>query len=82
MEPPKFEVCFTPKSGHSEAHAGLLLVTHKRHFASMDSPVIGLDVQAGTRWPAVGHGITELITFGRYLSSQTTDQGLAGAQAA
>ncbi len=28
IQPPEIEVCFTPKSGHSEAHAGLPLLTH------------------------------------------------------
>ncbi len=56
----EIDVRFTPKSGHSRDLAGLPLLTHKRHFASMDSPVIGLDVQAGARWPgcrARHHGI-------------------------
>ncbi len=28
MQPPEYDVCFAPRSGHSEAHAGLPLVTH------------------------------------------------------
>ncbi len=27
IQPPEIDVCFTPKSGHSEAHAGLPLLT-------------------------------------------------------
>ncbi len=27
IQPPKIDVCFTPKSGHSEARAGLPLLT-------------------------------------------------------
>ncbi len=27
IQPPKIEVCSTPKTGHSEAHAGLPLLT-------------------------------------------------------
>ncbi len=27
----EINVCFTPKSGHSEAHAGLPLLTRRRH---------------------------------------------------
>ncbi len=28
MPSPEIDVCFTPRSGHSEAHAGLPLLTH------------------------------------------------------
>jgi hypothetical protein len=28
IQPPENDVCFTPKSGHSEAHPGLPLLTH------------------------------------------------------
>ncbi len=31
IQPPEIEVCSTPKSGHSEAHAGLPVLTHCRH---------------------------------------------------
>ncbi len=33
---PLIDFRFTPKSGHSEAHAGLPLLTHRRHSVSMD----------------------------------------------
>ncbi len=39
IQPPEIDVCFTPKSGHSEAHAGLPLLTHSR---SQGSPNVTL----------------------------------------
>ncbi len=36
VQPPEFEVCFTPNNGHSEAHAGLPGLTQPGHSASMD----------------------------------------------
>ncbi len=39
MQPPEYEVCFTPNTGHSEAHAGLPLLTHNGLWDSMDSSI-------------------------------------------
>ncbi len=36
IQPPENDVCFTPRSGHSEAHAGLPLLTHN---GSRGSPI-------------------------------------------
>ncbi len=33
----EIDVCFTPNSGHSEAHAGLLLLTRSRHGSQPSS---------------------------------------------
>ncbi len=34
IQSPKIDFCFTPNSGHSEAHAGLPVLTHSRHGGS------------------------------------------------
>ena len=33
MQPPEFDFCSTPKTRHSVIHAGLPLLTHRRHRA-------------------------------------------------
>jgi len=36
LQPPEIDFRLPPNSGHSEAHAGLLLVTPNGHLAPMD----------------------------------------------
>ncbi len=54
MQPPEFEVRSTPNSGHSEAHAGLPVMTQSRHWDSSDNLLfLGLTMIRQRRAPRI-----------------------------
>ena len=40
IQPPEIDVRFTPRSGHSEAHAGLPVLTHNGHMDHASIPAL------------------------------------------
>ena len=47
IQRPEIDFCSTPESGHSEAHAGLPLLTQRRHSRSQIEQLVGW---VGIRW--------------------------------